>query len=125
MISVIDALAIHEQVLKHSGGGTGIRDIGTLESALSRPFQTFGGVDLYPDILQKAAALMESLIVNHPFIDGNKRTGFTMGNIFLMEHGVEIEGDDIVIYEAIVAIASGEMHFDEILAWLKQNTHPL
>ena len=61
--------------LKDFGGSSGVRDIGLLESAIARPFQTFGGEDLYHSPFAKAAAVAESLIINHPFVDGNKRTG--------------------------------------------------
>jgi len=125
MIPVQDVLAIHDQVLIQSGGGRGVRDQGALESALARPFQTFGGEDLYPSVLEKATALMESIIVNHPFVDGNKRTGFTVGNLFLMKNGLEIEGDDQDVYDTVIAIASGQMRFEEILDWLKNNTQKI
>ena len=78
MISVEQALGIHEMVVKQFGGSMGVRDAGGLESALARPFQTFGGEDLYPDLFSKAAAIGESIIINHPFIDGNKRTGYVL-----------------------------------------------
>ena len=122
MISVRKALLYHADVVKESGGANGLRDEGTLESALQRPFQTFGGEDLYLTIFEKVAALMESLIVNHPFVDGNKRTGYVLGRILLLENGFDITADENMRYDFVIAIASGEMHYDEILAWLKQNT---
>ena len=78
MISVEQALGIHEMVVKQFGGSMGVRDAGGLESALARPFQTFGGEDLYPDLFSKAAAIGESIIINPPSIDGNKRTGYVL-----------------------------------------------
>jgi death on curing protein len=75
MILINDILELHDKSLKFYGGASGVRDMGLLESAIARPFQTFGGADLYPDIFEKAAAPGESLIINHPFVDGNKRTG--------------------------------------------------
>ena len=73
MISVEQVLKIHGIAIEKFGGANGVRDLGGLQSALARPFQTFGGTDLYPTIFEKAAAIGESLIMNYPFIDGNKR----------------------------------------------------
>ena len=75
MILINDILELHEKSIVDFGGSHGIRDIGLLESAIARPFQTFGGEDLYRTTFEKAAALAESVIINHPFVDGNKRTG--------------------------------------------------
>ena len=75
MISVAQVSKIHSIAIEKFGGANGVRDLGGLQSALARPFQTFGGTDLNPTIFEKAAAIGESLIMNHPFIDGNKRTG--------------------------------------------------
>ena len=72
-LSIGQLLALHAQQLRRYGGGMGVRDRGALESAQARPAATFGGEDLYPDIADKAAALMHSLALNHPFVDGNKR----------------------------------------------------
>ena len=78
MISVEQVLKIHSIAIEKFGGANGVRDMGGLQSALARPFQTFGGTDLYPTTYEKAAAIGESLIMNHPFIDGNKRTGYLL-----------------------------------------------
>ena len=75
MILIEDVLMIHENSIKDFGGSRGVRDVGLPESAIARPFQTFGGEDLYPSPFAKAAAVGESLIINHPFIDGNKKQG--------------------------------------------------
>ena len=76
MILKADILKLHELSIQKYGGSNGIRDEGLLDSAIARPFQTFDGLDLYVSTIEKAAAIAESLIINHPFIDGNKRTGF-------------------------------------------------
>src|SRR5688572_20333207 len=76
-LSPQQVLAIHDQMIKRFGGSSGIRDVGLLESAVARPKATFDGNDLYPSIFQKAAALLQSLLKNHPFVDGNKRTALT------------------------------------------------
>ncbi len=73
MISLDEALAIHAELIEATGGSHGVRDRGGLEAAVARPFATFAGQDLYPDAASKAAALLESVVKNHPFVDGNKR----------------------------------------------------
>lgn len=74
-LTLIEVLELHRKILEQSGGTAGIRDIGLLESAITQPRMMFGGEDLYPSLLEKAAALGFSIIMNHPFVDGNKRTG--------------------------------------------------
>ena len=74
-LKVGEVLEIYSQVMKQSGGGVGIHDLGALESALAQPRMTFNGEELYPTIVEKASALGFSLIQNHPFVDGNKRAG--------------------------------------------------
>lgn len=76
MISKGEVLRFHQLSIARYGGADGVRDEGLLESAIARPYQTFGGDDLYQTVYEKAAAMMESIIINHPFVDGNKRTGF-------------------------------------------------
>ena len=76
MISKEDIIQLYHFLIEKFGGADGLRDLGLLESAAARPYQTFGRSDLYPGALEKAAAIIESIIINHPFIDGNKRTGF-------------------------------------------------
>ena len=90
MINVEQAIQIHEILIERFGGTKGIRDKGLLESALLRPYHTFDRKELYPDNYQKAASLIESLLINHPFIDGNKRIGYVIMRLFLMETGIEI-----------------------------------
>ena len=72
-LTLKEALELHSRVIEQSGGSSGIRDFGLLESALAQPLMTFGGVDLYPTISEKASALCFSIVKNHPFVDGNKR----------------------------------------------------
>ncbi len=82
-ISTDEVLAIHANLIRRYGGLSGVRDRGLLESALARPFQSFNGEDLYPSLEQKAAAILESIVKNHPFIDGNKRTGYVLMRLLL------------------------------------------
>jgi death-on-curing protein len=83
-LTLIEVLELHRRVIEQSGGAFGIRDIGLLESAIAQPRMTFGGEDLYPSLLEKAAALGFSIIMNHPFVDGNKRTGHAAIETFLV-----------------------------------------
>lgn len=122
MISVEQALKIHTIAIEGFGGANGVRDAGALESALARPFQTFGGEDLYPTIFEKAAALGESLIVNHPFVDGNKRTGYILMEALLRYKGFIITASDEALYNFVIQISTGVLSFDEIVVWLRANT---
>jgi death-on-curing protein len=122
MISVKQTLEIHEIVVKQFGSSMGIRDLGCLESALARPFQTFGGEDLYPDFFTKAAAIGQSIIINHPFIDGNKRTGYVLMESILRIGNLKIIASNENLYNFIISISTGEKKFEEIVEWLKENT---
>ena len=120
-----DVLLIHDQVVKLHGGSSGIRDINGLESALARPYQTFGEEDLYPSCFEKASAIGESIIMNHPFVDGNKRTGYVLMETLLRIDGYKINTTDEDLYEFVIKIATGEIKFEEIVVWLKTNTSKL
>ena len=122
MISIEQALKIHTIAIQNFGGANGIRDLGGLQSALARPFQTFGGEDLYPTVHEKAAALGESIIMNHPFLDGNKRTGYLLMEALLRYEGYKIASSDDDLYNFVINISTGSISFEEIVAWLKTNT---
>ncbi len=83
MITKDEVLLIHDQVVKLHGGANGVRDMNGLESAIARPYQSFAGYDLYPSCFEKSAAVGESIIMNHPFVDGNKRTGYVLMELLL------------------------------------------
>jgi death-on-curing protein len=122
MISVAQVLKIHALAIEKFGGANGVRDVGGLESALARPFQTFAGTELYPTIFEKAAAIGESIIMNHPFIDGNKRTGYLLMEALLRYGGFKITVNDVKLYDFVINISTGLMAFHEIVEWLKENT---
>ena len=122
MISVEQVLKIHGIAIEKFGAANGVRDLGGLQSALPRPFQTFGGTDLYPTIFEKAAAIGESLIMNHPFIDGNKRTGYLLMEALLRFGGYKINSDDEELYNFVISISTGATSFEEIVEWLQKNT---
>lgn len=88
-----DVLALHEEVVRASGGSAGVRDLGAVESAVAQPQAAFGGQELYPTLAEKAAALSFSLVKNHAFVDGNKRIGWTAMRVFLRLNGHQITAD--------------------------------
>jgi death-on-curing protein len=112
-------------VLEQSGGASGIRDLGLLDSALAQPRATFGGQDLHPTLLEKAAALCASLVQNHPFLDGNKRVGHAAMAIFLMLNGIDIVGSTDEQERLILDLAGGTKRRDDLLAWLREHTKNL
>lgn len=124
MVTKEKVLLIHSEVIKLHGGSNGIRDVFGLESALARPYQTYDSLDLYPTAYEKAAAIGESIIMNHPFIDGNKRTGYVLMETILRLSGYKIISTDDNLYSFVISISTGESKFEQIVEWLKQNTKP-
>ena len=122
MISIKEVEEVHKMVIEMFGGSHGIRDNNALESALARPFQTFDNADLYLNPIQKAASLIESILINHPFIDGNKRTGYVLLRMFLIQNGIDILATQEEKYEFVIKIASGKIGYDQIVAWLQKYT---
>ena len=121
MITVEEAIRIHGILIDRFGGTNGIRDRNLLESALSRPFQTFDKKDLYSSPVDKAAALIESIVINHPFLDGNKRFGYIAMRLILLESGLDIDAPEEDKYLFVIGIAKGELKFIEICKWIKKN----
>lgn len=119
-LSVEQVLYVHEVQLQHYGGGLGLRDRGPLEAAVARPAMTFGGEDLYPDVITKAAALMHSLVKNHPFVDGNKRVGAHSALIFLTMNGWDVITTDEEIVEITLGVASGSVELEALIIWFRQ-----
>lgn len=107
-------LSIHSSLIEATGGTDGVRDNGSLESALESPFRTFDGNDLYPALIQKAAHLGYSLVANHPFIDGNKRIGVHTMLVFLELNGVEIECTQTELIEIGLSLANGKMSAEKL-----------
>lgn len=97
-------------------------DRSALEAAVARPQATFGGEDLYPDIVAKAAALMHSLVMNHPFVDGNKRVGAHAGIVFLVVNDVEPEFSSAELTEVTLGVARGELSAEALAIWLRQRS---
>ena len=119
-LSVEQILRLHETGIEVFGGSAGLRDRGALESAVARPAMTFGGEDLYPDEASKAAALLHSLVMNHAFVDGNKRVGIAAAELFLRLNGFRLAGDDSELEELTVTVARGEIDAEALAIWFRQ-----
>jgi len=121
MISIREVEIIHNILIDKFGGSKGIHDIGLLESALARPFATFDYKDLYPNPVEKASAILESIVINHPFVDGNKRTAYTLMRLLLLENGLDISASQDEKYEFVISASKGEFRFEEIKNWIQSN----
>lgn len=115
-------MAIHHDQIERYGGSHGIRDLALLESAVQRPRSSFMGEDLYPDIFDKAAALIHSILLNHPFLDGNKRTSMASGAALLFLNGYELKVDQEEFVDVALAIESKKMNLAQISKWLKDHS---
>lgn len=112
-------LSLYKKLVDKTGGTFGVRDLSMLESAIEAPYQTFGGVELYPTMIEKAARLGFGLVSNHPFIDGNKRIGIFIMLIFLKVNDIDIKfTDDEIVYLAL-GVASGKLSYEDLLDFLK------
>ncbi len=116
-LTVVEVLAIHALLIEEFGGADGVRDLGALESAVFRPQTGY-----YDDAIAEAATLLESLIQNHPFLDGKKRTAVAAADVHLRMNGLELGGDSIRHHDFIVGlIAAGDLEWKAIDAWLRRN----
>ncbi len=118
-LTVAEVLLLHARLIQRTGGSGGVRDVGLLESALARPRATFAGNDLYPALWDKAAALMESLIRNHPFVDGNKRVALSAAGIFLELNGHLLTATNDQALAFTRQVCREEMTLQEMATWLK------
>ena len=124
-LSLAEVLRLHAAIIVRTGGSDGLRDLGMLESALGQPRQTFGGEDLYPSLASKASAIGYSLIMNHPFIDGNKRIGHAALEALLMLNGHELVADVDAAEAEVLAVASGDRTREELERWVVEHMRPL
>ena len=118
-VALEDAIAIHADQIATYGGSPGLRDEGLLLSALLRPQTGY-----YGDLIEEAAALWESLSMNHAFIDGNKRTGFVAAELFLRLNGYQLTADDADCVLTMLAVAAGDVTEDEFADWLRRHSVP-
>lgn len=115
-----DAVAIHDRLLAHHGGATGLRDLGLLQSALARPRQHYAYAKT-PDVVEMAALYTAGVVRNHPFVDGNKRTGFVIGVLFLELHGFDFKASEEDALQAVMALAAGTLDEARYTEWLREN----
>lgn len=120
-----EAVDLHRRILAATGGASGIRDLGLLESALAQPKATFAGADLHPALIDKAAALGFSLVANHPFVDGNKRTSHAAMETFLLLNGYELEASVDEQERLMLDIAAGTVDRAALTNWLRSHTKKL
>ncbi len=113
-------IELHSRLIEVFGGASGLRDRGGLEAAIARPSATFGGEDLYPDLASKAAALMHSLAVNHPFVDGNKRVALAGAQLMLLAHGARVHATQKELEELTLSTARGELESESLAIWFRQ-----
>ncbi|MBX3052013.1 MAG: type II toxin-antitoxin system death-on-curing family toxin [Caldilineaceae bacterium] len=118
-------LRLYERLIQESGGSAGIREQGGIESALAQPQITFGGDDLYPTLAEKAAALGFSLIMNHPFVDGNKRIGHAAMEAFLLLNRHEIVASVDEQEQVILQVAAGKLRRSEFTEWVTAHITPI
>lgn len=123
-LSLAEVLDLYGRVLVAGGGSSAIRDLGALESALAQPRATFDDVELYPTLVEKAAALGFSLIRNHPFVDGNKRIGHAALEVFLVLNGQQLDASVDDAERVILGVAAGTIGRDEFAAWIRQHLMP-
>jgi len=120
-ISLEVVLQLHHELIQRTGGSAGIRDLNGLKSALAQPRMTFGGQDLYPTLVEKAVALGFSLIQNHPFVDGNKRVGHAVMELFLFLHGFEIDASADEQETIILQVAASQLSRSGFVHWVEQH----
>lgn len=117
-LTLNEVLTLHERLIAQTGGSFGVRDMGRLESALAQPRMTFDGAELYPTLAEKAATLGFSIIQNHPFLDGNKRTGHAAMEIFLFLNGFDIQSSVDEQEKVVLQVASGMMSRELFSGWV-------
>lgn len=111
-------LAIHAAAIGRFGGCDGMRDEGLLDSALAQPFQTFGGTDLYPSVVDKACRYAFGIISDHPFLDGNKRTGAALLGTYLRMSGIDFAPDHTAFLKVMLGVADGSVSYDALVEWV-------
>ena len=123
-LTIAEVLYLHRMVIAQSGGSSGIRDLGGLESAIAQPLATFAGSDLYSGVAEKATALCFSLVLNHPFVDGNKRVGHAAMETFLVLNGFDLSAPVSEQEELILALADGALSREGLLRWVDTHIRP-
>lgn len=121
-LSTLQVIFLHDISIKKYGGSPGLRDINLLHSAVERPSTSFNNQDLYPSIFDKAAALLQSLLKNHPFVDGNKRTALLAATTFLRINGYKLTNTHLKEVEFTVSVDTKNLLIEQISKWLKEHS---
>ena len=121
-LSVEEILRLHYQVIVDYGGSHGVRDEGRLKSVVDAPQQEVFGQDQYPTLYEKAAVYMRNIIGDHPFSDGNKRTGVTTTAVFLMRNNVQLTASPLEFEDFTVSVATDHLDVNTIAAWLETHS---
>lgn len=121
-LSLAEVLEIHRDQIERYGGHTGIRDLGLLQSALAMPAAGFGGRYLHSDLIEMYAAYLFHIVQNHPFVDGNKRTGTVASIVFLSLNGIELESDETQLEKLVFDVAKGKAGKNTIADFLRKNS---
>ena len=124
-LSVEEVLELHEQLVQRFGGSHGLRDLGMLESAVAMPQAGFGDSYLHDDVFEMAAAYLFHIVMNHPFIDGNKRAGTHAALVFLADNGYAIELSQDEKYDLVIGICEGTVTKKQLAAAFRDNSAPL
>jgi death-on-curing protein len=119
-----EVVALQQRIIAGTGGAAGIRDLGALESAVAQPRASFGGEDLYPGVIEKAAAVGFSVVTGHPFVDGNKRTGHAAMETFLVLNGYEVSAPVDEQERVMLQLAAGELSRDDFAEWVRSRALP-
>ena len=117
-LSKTQVIMLHQRLIQETGGSDGIRDECLLDSALSNPFQSFGGFELYPNIQEKAAQLCFGIVKNHPMVDGNKRLGAHVMLVFMALNGYELSYTQQELSNIILDLAASKIGHDDLLKWI-------
>ncbi len=123
-LSLAEVLEIHRDQIERYGGHAGLRDLGLLQSALAMPAAGFGGKYLHGDLLEMAAAYLFHIVQNHPFIDGNKRTGTVAAIVFLSLNRIELEADETQLEKLVIDVAKGKVGKNTVADFLRKNLRP-
>lgn len=124
-LTLQQTLNLHEKMLKTTGGGTGIRDIKLLESALAQALATFDDQELYPTLEEKASRIAYSIVNNHPFVDGNKRTGLFAMLVFLELNNIILKFSQQELIDLGLGLASSKVSFEQLHKWIVEHKKEL
>lgn len=124
-VDINEVYEIHQAIAKRAGSKAGVRDFGLLHSAVERPKATYFGEDLYPNIFLKAAALLQSLCMNHPFTDVNKRTAWVSTKRFLKINGYHLKSNNLDAANFMIYVDNSQPDIKEISKWPKEHSSPL